>query len=1424
MKSRLHKILSVVLSITMLLSVCFVANVVNATAAEKVTDYYVKGNGTGDGSSIDTPAPSVEAALKTMVANGNLTADDTANIWIVQDAAELYGNADRTHNLAYWGAPVEHENIINVKEHPNNTFTGGLTCTYLIGSKILGTSGPIVIGGPTVFDNIRIVYPHKSNYSYGTVVANGNDLTINNTVYFAYLNGNSATDYTPEAGVTSLLVHQDNRLFSTKDAMIEEEEEQVIYTEPFTMTINKGFASTGTNAIMVGDSNAIFKESVTIKADLKKNGTERIYIGNSGNYSTGVAAVYEKDINIKLRNTSSFNFNSGTNPTVYGGINMIVSDTAGFRYKPADSSNNQLPTIANNKDGGPVRYWILNVSDSKYDNIDFYETGKFKVPAGSAATATNKATGTKYESDANGVLDLSAEQGEYDVTVIQVKSKVYEYYVKGGGTGDGTSLGNPAPDVATVINYINDCRLTAEETATVYILQDIEKPTLTGPENSVGSLAPHNMAAWGATVNHDAKIIVKPHPSNALKFNDTVKTTYLASSSLAGDSSILFKMGGPTEFQDLMLVFAYGTWNGHVLEDRNIMVANGNDLTIGENVTYGNIHSTSATEGTWGTTGQIDTWDMFGFSAGEAGTTYFDPFRITIKDANNYSAARIDVPGRNAGTYTFKSDVTLDFEGDQYGTTVRFGTKETGATTIIEKNLNVKFAHGRVLRFNSDGLTSNVTVKGAFQLIESTDCGYTLSGNDYDPIKSEYGGNLKGADGNAVPYYRLTVDADYIDYIDFVEGETGKFVNTHPSLIAVATDENGNETPSIDGVIDLSAVKGNYTVEFVEFYTNSGEQISVYKDTTIDLTKVTHKETPGYAFIGWKLKNENGGLSTVGANPSLKRGDVLVAQYLELGTDFAIEETAQIRDDGEEGKGTLRFVINKTHEFSSYVPNAAEFGTILFATDATRGNEIYYDEKVILEWIYDEEQEGLYGSHFVPGKGGSSSDKYETENKPVVVLAENILEENETTLKYSACITDIPEEDYYTWYTARGFIKFTDYNGIDRVLYTEQSQSCMYKVAAETAKEDMTDAEQAVIDYIDNYHTIAEYDKLYEKTYTYGADENGNITDPNRVIYKQNGLYVRDVAIDIDTLGEGEEPYEICFITDSHFNVLSTNDILNGSNYILGSYRGRYYYTYRRAYIVKQLAYASRFDKIVFGGDQFDYLSDGNLTSVDRMITKKAINGSVKMVLGNHESAEFCQPVGVVNAYEKLTLEEKYAEIQNYWANDTYIDAEIVKNKQGKDVAMMIYLDNSDEEYWQIQLDTLPTYFAEAREAGVPVFIYQHIPMLTMNPDETEVWYSGYEGTFATSANDSKSGEKIDYTSYASFLGDEGDTQVTKDVCTLIRKNADIVKGIFCGHTHENVYTELVGLDANGNANDLRIPQHNGFAGHRNGVMKITLK
>ena len=87
MKMAFNKILSALLSLTLIVCVFSVCVTLNVFASEKIYDYYVGFGGMGDGTDINNPAPSVAAAVDTINTNG-LTANDTANIYIVQDIAK----------------------------------------------------------------------------------------------------------------------------------------------------------------------------------------------------------------------------------------------------------------------------------------------------------------------------------------------------------------------------------------------------------------------------------------------------------------------------------------------------------------------------------------------------------------------------------------------------------------------------------------------------------------------------------------------------------------------------------------------------------------------------------------------------------------------------------------------------------------------------------------------------------------------------------------------------------------------------------------------------------------------------------------------------------------------------------------------------------------------------------------------------------------------------------------------------------------------------------------------------------------------------------------------------------------------------------------------------------------------------------------
>ena len=163
---------------------------------------------------------------------------------------------------------------------------------------------------------------------------------------------------------------------------------------------------------------------------------------------------------------------------------------------------------------------------------------------------------------------------------------------------------------------------------------------------------------------------------------------------------------------------------------------------------------------------------------------------------------------------------------------------------------------------------------------------------------------------------------------------------------------------------------------------------------------------------------------------------------------------------------------------------------------------------------------------------------------------------------------------------------------------------------------------------------------------------------------------------------------------------------------------------------------------------------------------------------------------------------------------------------------MLIYMDNAANRYWASQIPKLESALAEARTKNIPVLIFQHSPILTMNPAETTVYcwegYAKINGSYVLGnkrfATSSAYTHTVNMTSYTGYPGNANSDANTMAVYTMIRKNYDIIKGIFHGHEHSNMYTEIIGLDANGNAVNAVIPQHGVFGVHYNSVMKITVQ
>jgi hypothetical protein len=227
------------------------------------------------------------------------------------------------------------------------------------------------------------------------------------------------------------------------------------------------------------------------------------------------------------------------------------------------------------------------------------------------------------------------------------------------------------------------------------------------------------------------------------------------------------------------------------------------------------------------------------------------------------------------------------------------------------------------------------------------------------------------------------------------------------------------------------------------------------------------------------------------------------------------------------------------------------------------------------------------------------------------------------------------------------------------------------------------------------------------------------------------------------------------------------------------------------------LRYAASADYAVATGDLIEGLH-ADLTKFLKDSLSK--NPKTMLVLGNHEW----------NPTEGTPedMDARYDLLQQSWPNDVRYTSTVVKNK-----VMLIGMDNSQSKFWDSQVPKLEADLKTAREKGYAVLLFYHVPLRTENPAETAVK--------ALLPTDPK---VINVYNFNKGYLRGTDDDATGKIYQLITTNADVIKGAFCGHLHEDIYTEIVAKTPNGA--DAVIPQYinhgNRYgAGH---VLKITVK
>lgn len=314
----------------------------------------------------------------------------------------------------------------------------------------------------------------------------------------------------------------------------------------------------------------------------------------------------------------------------------------------------------------------------------------------------------------------------------------------------------------------------------------------------------------------------------------------------------------------------------------------------------------------------------------------------------------------------------------------------------------------------------------------------------------------------------------------------------------------------------------------------------------------------------------------------------------------------------------------------------------------------------------------------------------------------------------------------------------------------------------------------------------------------------GSPDKPETWIYKnESGMYIR--RAEFTGRKPGTAPIKILHFTDVHLNCTNAEDEKNEEIMYTKKFRHWNENAASVKVLVKAMDYAENFDKTVITGDVLDFMSYGAMELMDKYIWERDPN--ITVTLGNHEYVRQME----TDRQDATPLESRLEILKKFWRHDMFYTSEVLGDK-----VMIINLDNSLARYWDFQAEKLKKDIERAKREKLIILIFQHEAISTGKPEDACVkaliTCDGAQDDFYNIAGSPKNTDSA-----------------TAAVYELITKNADVVKGLFCGHYHSGYYTEVKAefSDENG-THDAVIPQYieeglvyNDYAGH---VMEITVK
>ncbi len=319
-------------------------------------------------------------------------------------------------------------------------------------------------------------------------------------------------------------------------------------------------------------------------------------------------------------------------------------------------------------------------------------------------------------------------------------------------------------------------------------------------------------------------------------------------------------------------------------------------------------------------------------------------------------------------------------------------------------------------------------------------------------------------------------------------------------------------------------------------------------------------------------------------------------------------------------------------------------------------------------------------------------------------------------------------------------------------------------------------------------------------------DIHGSFQDANTHIYQldnKSGIMVREASFDT---GKGGKEIKILHVTDLHLHAINQRDEQDENPSVFGSLQHRMAFRNESTLpnLKRVLGIRNGFDQTIITGDAIDYLTWGSLELLQNYVWEQIPD--VWVTVGGHELTRVMEG----DIPDPTTLESRYRILKAYWKHDMYYFSKILGGK-----VMLVQMNNGESKYHECQYQSFKRDIDIARREEMILLLFQHEPLCTHNPAEKQV--------VPLRINDGSGCRNF----CDCFMGNDESDEVTGRIYRLITENADVIKGVFCGHRHSDHYTEIKasGLSS-GDRKEMIIPQYvlTGNMYDNGHIMVITVK